>query len=85
MKQLIKNLFTKLRNEQTETASVVMIDPPDLDFNDLKNNFYQRSYNFDLYQSIRQKIETLEYCEKHYVLHLTKQIKFAIKKNIPTQ
>ena len=77
MKQLIKNLFAKLKNEQTGPASVVIVDPPDLDFNDLRNNFYQRSYNFDFYQSIKQKIETLEYYEKHYVLQLTKQIKFA--------
>ena len=50
MKQLIKNLFAKLKNEQTGPASVVFVDPPDLDFNDLRNNFYQRSYNFDFYQ-----------------------------------
>ena len=50
MKHLIRNLFAKLKNEQTKPADAVIVEPPDLDFNDLKNNYYQRSYNFDFYQ-----------------------------------
>ena len=50
MKKVIKKIFVKQKTEQTEPNGVVKVDPPDLDFNDLKNNFYQRSYNFDFYQ-----------------------------------
>lgn len=50
LKQLIRNILTKLKTSQTESAGFAIVEPPDLDFNDLKNNFYQRSYNFDFYQ-----------------------------------
>lgn len=68
-----------------ESLSIVIEDKSEKYTKFVLNIFYQKTYLYEkipekLHLSIRRKIEILECCENHYILQLTKQIKFALKK-----